>query len=319
MPLGAIKCTECGSGDVKEVKANTYFCDHCETFFRYIDPSRVTVQRDFCECGGVIAFQCRVCRVGLCVGHDAARPYWIAVEPDVPDQAGPWLPTTVPAYRLPDELTKGWPEPWRSEFYVDTSKKQNWLSICSEFHGGEVHLCERCLEERLFRTTKGECERVARAKVAGEMCALPGCFRDSEVQCSCCHLRFCLHDPASGVGHFLHDDGWDMGEEDVCPACWGERQNFSDVVEELEELRSARRDIEQALMQLPQKRSTRSHRVSLERQLHEAAAAAKQRWLHGPCKLCSDKGFAFVTDDLVTPGVFAAWAGSGSGLGRAAG
>lgn len=38
MPVEAISCTRCGSGDVKEVKANTYFCSHCESVFKYVDP-----------------------------------------------------------------------------------------------------------------------------------------------------------------------------------------------------------------------------------------------------------------------------------------
>lgn len=73
MPVETIKCQECGSADVTEFKAGTYICGHCEAVFKHIDPSRVTVQREFCECGGAIAFQCRVCHTGICQAHDALR------------------------------------------------------------------------------------------------------------------------------------------------------------------------------------------------------------------------------------------------------
>jgi len=56
---------------VREVKPSTYFCNHCDTVFKLIDPTHVTVQREFCECGGAIAYQCRLCRTGICHGHDA--------------------------------------------------------------------------------------------------------------------------------------------------------------------------------------------------------------------------------------------------------
>jgi len=72
MTLEALRCTNCGSQNVDEVKRGTYFCQHCETVFRYVDPSRVTVTHEqaFCECGNAVEFQCYLCRTGICGDHD---------------------------------------------------------------------------------------------------------------------------------------------------------------------------------------------------------------------------------------------------------
>ena len=51
MALESVVCTHCGSGDVKEVKTNTFFCDHCESLFKYNDPSRVAVVPLFAPVG----------------------------------------------------------------------------------------------------------------------------------------------------------------------------------------------------------------------------------------------------------------------------
>jgi hypothetical protein len=71
--LEALRCTNCGSHGVDEVKAGTYFCQHCESVFKYVDPSRVTVthEQSFCACGNAVEFQCYQCRTGICHQHDA--------------------------------------------------------------------------------------------------------------------------------------------------------------------------------------------------------------------------------------------------------
>jgi hypothetical protein len=40
MPFESLSCSRCGSGDVQEVKPETYFCNHCDNVFRYVRPSR---------------------------------------------------------------------------------------------------------------------------------------------------------------------------------------------------------------------------------------------------------------------------------------
>lgn len=80
MPLEAIACTGCGSTDVQEVKPGTYFCNHCETVFKHVDPSRLNVSHTpgFCECGSgqPVTAQCQVCRsTALCEDCDLGRTY----------------------------------------------------------------------------------------------------------------------------------------------------------------------------------------------------------------------------------------------------
>jgi hypothetical protein len=40
MPFESLSCPRCGSGDVQEVKPETYFCNHCDNVFKYVRPSR---------------------------------------------------------------------------------------------------------------------------------------------------------------------------------------------------------------------------------------------------------------------------------------
>jgi len=36
------------------VKANTYFCNHCESVFKYVDPTKARVVPSFCACGNPV-------------------------------------------------------------------------------------------------------------------------------------------------------------------------------------------------------------------------------------------------------------------------
>jgi hypothetical protein len=68
VPFEAVACAGCGSTDVQEVKPSTYFCNHCETVFKYVDPSRLVVEHSpsFCWCGNPIQVQCQLCTRGMC-------------------------------------------------------------------------------------------------------------------------------------------------------------------------------------------------------------------------------------------------------------
>ena len=46
MPFETIACSRSGSADVQEVKPSTYFCNHCETVFKCVDPTRLTVRNN---------------------------------------------------------------------------------------------------------------------------------------------------------------------------------------------------------------------------------------------------------------------------------
>ncbi len=81
MGVESLSCAHCGSGEVQEVKPNTYFCNHCEQVSKYIDSSRITVdvQPGFCSCGNRVEFQCQVCKGTICADCDVinrvAFPY----------------------------------------------------------------------------------------------------------------------------------------------------------------------------------------------------------------------------------------------------
>lgn len=57
-------CANCGSGDVQEVKPDTYFCNYCDRVFKYVTPSRMHASGG-CEvlvCGRI----CGVAAIGRC-------------------------------------------------------------------------------------------------------------------------------------------------------------------------------------------------------------------------------------------------------------
>ena len=74
MPVEAITCTGCGSGDVQEVKADTYFCNHCESVFLVRRPHQG--HRGECPCVLFVREEDRGAvpdrRVTMCTECDAA-------------------------------------------------------------------------------------------------------------------------------------------------------------------------------------------------------------------------------------------------------
>ena len=89
MPLESLKCTGCGSADVQEVKPNTYFCNHCETLFKHVDPASATMAHRpaFCVCGNPVQVQCSICHetsmCRTCEATRAARDHWSLFIPTV--------------------------------------------------------------------------------------------------------------------------------------------------------------------------------------------------------------------------------------------
>jgi hypothetical protein len=85
MPLEALACTQCGSADVKEVKPSTYFCNHCDTVFKQVDPGKVSVAvaPSFCLCGNPVTAQCQICHVStMCFGGCNATSSWLHPWPE---------------------------------------------------------------------------------------------------------------------------------------------------------------------------------------------------------------------------------------------
>ncbi len=77
MPFESLSCTNCGSGDVQEVKPDTYFCKNCERVFKYVSPGRMA-PRAGCEvlvdgrhCGIPAIGNCATDRRAFCMTHQA--------------------------------------------------------------------------------------------------------------------------------------------------------------------------------------------------------------------------------------------------------
>jgi hypothetical protein len=68
MPAEVMKCTGCGSADVKELKQGSFVCSYCKTVFSYIHPAGQGVIRNerFCRCGNLAKGLCGTCESGIC-------------------------------------------------------------------------------------------------------------------------------------------------------------------------------------------------------------------------------------------------------------
>lgn len=65
MPLESLACPRCGSSDFQGVKSETYFCNHCENIFKYVESSRPS---GAVSCESVVNGQrCGVQAVGRCI------------------------------------------------------------------------------------------------------------------------------------------------------------------------------------------------------------------------------------------------------------
>jgi len=79
MPFQSISCTNCGSGNIQEVKPDTYFCNHCEGVFKYAAVSRAPEARscevlvDGRECGVPAIGRCATDGRAFCRTHQAAN------------------------------------------------------------------------------------------------------------------------------------------------------------------------------------------------------------------------------------------------------
>ena len=77
MPFESLSCPRCGSGDVQEVKPETYFCNHCDNVFRYVRPGRAgsaggcEIPAEGLACGVPAIGRCRSCQRAFCLTHQA--------------------------------------------------------------------------------------------------------------------------------------------------------------------------------------------------------------------------------------------------------
>jgi hypothetical protein len=77
MPFESLSCQNCGSTDLQEVKPGTYFCNHCESVFKYVRPNQ-TRSTGGCDvlvggspCGIPATGRCRTCQRAFCGTHVA--------------------------------------------------------------------------------------------------------------------------------------------------------------------------------------------------------------------------------------------------------
>lgn len=166
MPLEALVCTKCGSADVQEVKFDTYFCNYCDTVFKYIDPARLGHGPAFCAHGNPIEVQCQFCKAGMCrEGCDAAlfRHYDNLVR-------------TVGFGYVEERHAGRWVEgPFLSIGELLTS-----LALT---YGSLGHVCYACVADAV--------PAMAEQIDSGAICAAIRCDQISDGRCPCCRGAFC--------------------------------------------------------------------------------------------------------------------------------
>jgi hypothetical protein len=167
MPFDAIKCTNCGSIEVQELKQGTFFCHHCEALFKHIDPTRITVQPGFCTHGEPVQVQCLLCHTGMC-RRKCDFAAWVS-------RLGCMVPMAGFGYLFKDRKAQIMTGPVL--FLGDLLR---YLKLT---HGELSHVCYACL----MAAVPGTVEGIA----AGAICEKPGCDGAPGGRCACCAGSFC--------------------------------------------------------------------------------------------------------------------------------
>jgi len=174
MSCETLACTNCGSGDVREVKPNTYFCNHCDSVFKHVDPARLTVGPAFCEHGNPVEVQCQVCKIGMCRSRcDIVRQSVGLVSTEgfgyLEQGAGRNIDVGGPFLILGKLLT----------------------SLTLDRGEGLIHACHGCV----IRAVPAAVARIC----AGTLCESVRCRNVSAGTCPCCHGGFCQECSVPGV------------------------------------------------------------------------------------------------------------------------
>jgi hypothetical protein len=170
MSFETLRCSNCGSDNVQEVKPNTYFCNHCDAVSKYVDPARLTVGPAFCEHGNRIEVQCQVCRTGMCRSQCDIVPAWLEGHAGIVRTQGfGYLETGQGKYVSVDG-------PFLSVGELLTS-----LSL----DRGETlsHACRACV----IRAVPAAAAHIS----AGAICETKGCSGTPAGTCPCCQGSFC--------------------------------------------------------------------------------------------------------------------------------
>ena len=69
MPVETIKCRECGSSDVLELKGGSYECQHCDSVFKVVSPNVAAGGCEIDACGVLAIGRCRSCGRAFCTTH----------------------------------------------------------------------------------------------------------------------------------------------------------------------------------------------------------------------------------------------------------
>lgn len=171
MPFEAVSCPSCGSLDVQEVKPGTYFCNHSETVFKYIDPSRLAASYapSFCMHGNPVRCQWQLCGAGMCMLCDVIQ--WQATD-GAPDS----VPTVGFGYlKHLDERERRVAGPF---FYI-----YKLISSLASSRGDLRHVCYPCVASAVPVTA----DRI----ITGVVCESPLCGAPSRARCRCCGSAFC--------------------------------------------------------------------------------------------------------------------------------
>jgi hypothetical protein len=270
MPLASMNCTGCGSNDVQEVKADTYFCNHCETVFKHIDPSRVTVAEkpNFCGCGNSVKAQCQLCQSKMmcdrCDVIHLARVAKVNVEMatvgwgftgDISTLFPKWARHYYSfgysyTYQLAT-VSDGCVQYHHRDHDLTAGPRlllHQLLSTLETQHGGFYHLCLECAASAVFKTV----ERFADAAT----CYWPTCLNLHGGQCGCCGRVFGIEHTSAwesklAVFAYVYGPrgaGWQPGfqlggtfpagwttpeERRLCgPCCWEHGSRLRDIREE---------------------------------------------------------------------------------------
>jgi hypothetical protein len=177
MPLEAISCTNCGSGQVQEVKPNTYFCDHCEAVFKYIPPGVQSAGHvpQFCAHGNPITVQCQVCRTGICRWQCDVVSAWQA------NKYSGYIQTTGYGYLEQRQVFPGSGSSGIEGLFIGLDKLL--ASLALSFNGRLSHACYTCVTAAV----PAAAEHIA----SGAICEMLLCDSPPSATCPCCRGAFC--------------------------------------------------------------------------------------------------------------------------------
>jgi len=195
MPKEPITCPHCGSSDCVEYSRDSFVCKHCDTAFKWVDPTHFTVTREAatCSCGKNATAKCRSCGRPLCEAHQEEWSSFVK-------------PHEIGVYRFSD--AKGGfevnPDSWFAEFAKSYDRWRYPVSlVCPALWAESVLerlrlpedddiLCRECHEEFLERL-KDASEEIADAAKhaisAGRICG--GCLSVARTRCAVCGAGVC--------------------------------------------------------------------------------------------------------------------------------